>query len=97
MADGPGPKRKRREAEPISLYPLSLDDALRGAMLTGPPPETPKRTRKPKADATPAVPLDAGREEAAEQVRAAGRKAGEKARQRKRQDATGKRGSTSEG
>lgn len=72
----------------LSLHPLSLDDALRGAMLTGPPPEAPKRTRKPKADAAPAAPpSDAGREEAAEQVRAAGRKAGEKARRKKRPQA----------
>ena len=42
-------KRKPRpdEARRLSLHPLSLEEALKGAMETGPPPESP-RQRKPR-------------------------------------------------
>ena len=35
----------------LSLHPLTLDDALRGAMETGPPPKKRKRNKKPRANA----------------------------------------------
>jgi hypothetical protein len=41
-------KRDRKPATkelPLSLHPLSLDEALKGAMQTGKPPEQPKRKR----------------------------------------------------
>ena len=51
-----GSSRARVENETgrLSLHPLSLEEALRAAMLTGPPPDMPKRERerKPKATAT---------------------------------------------
>lgn len=43
-----GPKR-------LSLAPLSLDEALRGAAATGVPPEGPKRKPKVKAKVGPAA------------------------------------------
>lgn len=36
---------ERRRSKPLSLSPLSLEDALRGAMATGGPPEMPKGKR----------------------------------------------------
>lgn len=32
----------------LSLYPLSIEDAIRGAAQTGPPPGKAKRIKKPK-------------------------------------------------
>lgn len=40
-----GPKK----AGKLSLHPLSLEEALKGAMGTGPPPESPRaKKRKPE-------------------------------------------------
>jgi hypothetical protein len=44
---------KPAETDPLSLHPLSVEDALRGAMATGGPPEMPKRER-PAAKRAPA-------------------------------------------
>lgn len=40
-------KRKpRQEATRLSLHPLSLEEALKGAMETGPPPELPRKEKR---------------------------------------------------
>jgi hypothetical protein len=39
------PEEQRRRQDKLSLHPLSIEDALRGAMATGKPPEQPKRER----------------------------------------------------
>ena len=45
---GSGKKRAGDDTR-LSLVPLAIEDALRGAMATGKPPEMPKRERSPAA------------------------------------------------
>lgn len=42
------PKGPREPKKPLTLRPLKLEQALRAAMETGPPPELPKK--KPKQE-----------------------------------------------
>lgn len=39
---------KREPKKPLSLRPLKIEQALRAAMETGPPPELPKKGKKEK-------------------------------------------------
>jgi hypothetical protein len=77
----------------ISLYPLSLGEALRGAAATGPVDEPPKR-RKRQPD-EPTSPHHAEHDDPAERAKTAMRKAGERNRRVKRPGASGIRGGTS--
>ena len=43
--------KKPRAREKLSLHPLSLEEALRGAMETGPPPESSRKRCKAKRSA----------------------------------------------
>ena len=40
--------KKPRATEKLSLHPLSLEEALRGAMETGVPPESPRKHKGKK-------------------------------------------------
>jgi hypothetical protein len=45
MTQSPFGTIRRDKDRPLTMHPLSVEDALRGAMATGKPPEMPKRER----------------------------------------------------
>jgi hypothetical protein len=77
----------------LSLHPLSLEEALRGAAATGPVDEQPKRRKRQPDEPTSPHPEETG--DPAERAKDAMRKAGERNRRVKRPGASGIRGGTS--
>jgi hypothetical protein len=50
---GPTTSRAAKRHDRLSLAPLNLEEALRGAMQTGAPPPGPKRKPKPEGEKKP--------------------------------------------
>lgn len=92
---GTPPAQPSTRNQRLSLYPLSLEEALRGAAATGGPPDMPKRERRKRQPDEPTAPDPETLADSGERPKDATRKADERARRMKRPGATGIRGGTS--
>jgi hypothetical protein len=61
MPSSNGKRTKRGRDEGISLHPLTLEEALRGAMATGAPPPGPTKKPKPGKEEEKRAPRKRGR------------------------------------